>query len=79
MGKVKLSQQRAVSLASFFNFSAEWVWDIKATPQLLYTRGVDPVSHFTGGLVGLGAGQDGYGHSRRPPPPPGFEPGSTCP
>ena len=80
MGKVKLLQQRAVYRVSFFNFSAEWVWEIYATPQLLYIREGDAVFHFTGGLVGLGAGQDGYGETESlAPHPPGFEPRSTCP
>jgi len=77
VGKVKLLQQRSVYLVSFFNFSAEWMWEIYASIQLLYIRERDPVSHFTGGLVGLGAGQDGYGEC--PSPSAGFEPGSTYP
>jgi len=28
MGKLKVLQQRSVYLAYFFNFSAEWVWEI---------------------------------------------------
>ena len=66
MGKVQLSQQRALYLVSFFNFGTEWLLDISATPQLLYNREGDPISHFTGGWVGLGAGQDRYGQSRPP-------------
>jgi hypothetical protein len=50
------------------------VWEINATPQLLYPREVDPVSHFTGGLVVFGSGQDGYGQSRLPPPHRGLNP-----
>jgi len=27
-GKVKFSQERSVYLVYFFNFSAEWVWEV---------------------------------------------------
>jgi hypothetical protein len=74
MGKVKVSQQRAVYQVYFFNFSTEWAWKINAIPHLLYTWEVDPFSHFTGGWVGLGAGQDGYGQSSPPPSHRGLNP-----
>jgi len=46
---------------------ARWGWLVNVMPRALHLRR-RPGIHWTEGFMGLGAGLDGYGRSRSPPP-----------